>query len=61
MEFAGRGGLACGGAVLAELVITAAGLRMGRGARAADGSGLASAGRSPEIWMLKKRAAEKAE
>ena len=46
--------------MLGELVATAAaGLSMGRGTRAADGSGLASTGRSPEIWMLKKRAAEK--
>ncbi len=45
--------------MLPELVNPAAGLRMGRGAKTADGSGLASVGRSPEIWMLKKRAAEK--
>ena len=44
---------------MAGLVAMAAGLRMGRGARATDGSGLASTGRSPEILMLKKTAAEK--
>lgn len=47
--------------MLAEVAATAAGLRMGRGARAAYGSGLASTGRSCEIWTLKKSAAEKTE
>lgn len=45
--------------MLAALVATASGLRMGRGAKTADGSGLASAGRSPDILMLKNRAAER--
>lgn len=47
--------------MLAESVAAAAGLRMGSGAKAADGSGLASPGRSPEILTVKKRAAEKTE
>lgn len=45
--------------MLAVLVAMTAGLRMGMGARTAKGSGLASAGRSPKIWMLKKSAVEK--
>lgn len=47
--------------MLAEVVSTAEGPRIGRGAKAADGSGLASAGRSPETWTLKKSAAGKME
>lgn len=41
---------------MAALVATATGLRMGNGAKTADVSGLASVGRLPEIWTLKKRA-----
>lgn len=52
-------GLALWAAMLAALVAVVAGLRMGRGARAADGSGLASAGRLPTMWTLKNTAAEK--
>lgn len=47
--------------MLTEVVSTAEGPRIGRGAKAADGSGLASASRSPETWTLKKRAAGKTE
>lgn len=47
--------------MLAELVSTAPGLRIGRNEKAADVSGLTSAGKSPEIWTLKKRAGEETE
>lgn len=46
---------------MAALVATATGLRMGNGAKTADVSGLASVGRLPEIWTLKKRAEGKTE
>lgn len=45
--------------MLAVSVAAAIGLRMGRGAKTADGSGLASTGRSPDIWILKNRGPEK--
>lgn len=45
----------------AEVVATAVGPRMGRGAKTADGSGLASDGKSPDTLMLKKSAARKTE
>lgn len=57
LDEAGWEGLAFCAAILAALVATAAGLRMGRGAKTAGASGLASVGRLPEIWTLKKRAA----
>lgn len=58
---AGGGGLAFWAVMLAEVVATAAGPRMGRGAKAADCWGLASAGKSPDTWTVKKSAAGKTE
>lgn len=63
MELAGAGGgeLAFWAVMLAEVVATAAGPRMGRGAKAADCWGLTSAGKSPDTWTVKKSAAGKTE
>lgn len=61
IELAGPGLVRLGAAGLAGLVAVAVGLSNGRGAKTADGSGLARAGRFPEILMLKKRAADKTE
>lgn len=56
---AGGGGLALWAPTLGALVAAAEG--SSRGVKPADGSGLASVGRSPEISTLKKRAAGRME
>lgn len=55
MEFGGFGGLVLVAGALMELVAMVTG-GLSRGER--DGSGLSSAGRSPEILTLKNRATE---